>query len=154
MSWKESKKFALTFLLFQWIIALILLAFYKFVKASLFLGFLIGSATSYIIFEIRSGFSHSLIKRQKRMAVFLTILAFILILLLVGLITLAIIFINKWTAKNSTNIYDNPAFQASFYPINIVAFCAGLALTKISILITFLTQKERRHETSENNKNN
>ncbi|WP_406617526.1 hypothetical protein [Mycoplasmopsis adleri] len=122
----------------------ILLAFYRYVKMSLMLGFLIGSALSFIFYEIRDLFTYFAISKSKKGVISFNILAFTIIALLALGMTFMILKINEMSIKNATNLYMKYKFQIAFYPINIIAFLGGLLMTKISIFLAIMLNKKRK----------
>ncbi|WP_338822923.1 hypothetical protein [Mycoplasmopsis felifaucium] len=146
MNAKETNKMVLINVILSVSIAALLLAFFKWAKASLMLGFLIGSALSLVIFLIKDLLSYYWIYKDKKVAISINILIYTAILLVVSAMTIGIIFINKYSASNGTNIYKGNGYQLAFYPINILAFMVGLSMTKISIFIALLFKKKSKRK--------
>ncbi|QSF13829.1 hypothetical protein [Mycoplasma sp. Mirounga ES2805-ORL] len=135
MESKFYKIFLKIFWIYTSILSVIFVSFYYYIKLSLLLGFLIGSQSSSILFEIRNFFTSKALQKTKHPARTLSFLGFIIGLALIAAVTIISIFINH----NSNQIFLlNEKLNKVIYPINLFAFLFGILTTPISIVISVL----------------
>lgn len=143
MQYEDSKKVTINFFIILLYFSVIFAYFYKYVKLSLLLGYVIGASTSFLIFWIKEAFSYLIIGKKKSQAASLSVLAFVTSFTFVGFLTVLLIFVNKISIKNMNNIYTKSSFQIAFYPLNLITYTFGFVTLKMSLLLCFINKKRK-----------
>lgn len=133
---KWLKSFEITFWTLFLVIGIIF-AFLSFINLNLFLGFAIGSLTSYVLFKITALSYFKLLHTKKKLYFIFVMLKMMLffILLISLLFAIRAINITHLVDKNTSWVYGR---------INIIVFSFSLSLSALALLLHNLVNKFKR----------
>ncbi|WP_029513423.1 hypothetical protein [Mycoplasmopsis primatum] len=144
MTSKECKKITSLFFVLTLNISALLICFYNILGLSLFLGFAIGAAFSFLLFWIKEAMCYSILSTSKKAAIAKNILFYTITFILILALTVGLIYLNNFSIIRNHNIFNKYSFQIIFYPINMISYLFGLSILKISIFLSFINIKKRK----------
>ncbi|UUD35011.1 hypothetical protein NPA07_04360 [Mycoplasmopsis caviae] len=139
---QKEKKVHIIFWCLTLILGLLSLSFfnYKNTRFAVALGYLIGSASGFLAYELRNLLSYKIIVSNKPRAFALGFGGTLLNMVWIGLLLFALFKINSSALNNP---YSSKIERNSFWPINIVAFIPGFLTFYISIFIVYVGSKDK-----------
>ncbi|WP_027332918.1 hypothetical protein [Mycoplasmopsis gallinarum] len=142
MEYQFANKVVKIYLIWTLIWAVIFGSFYFLLDESLVLGFLIGAALAYVIFNLKQ-MTLNWVLNQKKFRFKLSS-RFLLIFFINMLIIATILYLLLWINLNSlNNPYKETIYRLTLYPSNIFTFTFGLLSWNLAILIASFIKKTK-----------